>query len=304
MPKIFPALAIVLFLFFARPSFAAAQSALASPSPVASPVGSMTALPSPEPSPTPSPTPRPDLTQTTEETVGPLEKLLNEQVLGPVLPFNLIKYAIRAAVTAGVPANTIVLLLLLPLVAAVIAAARHIIGLRGFGILLPAALSVAFVAVGPVVGLILFLTIVASSIFLRTLLKKGRIRLQYLPRMAMILWFVVVCVLLIFFFAPLVAIPGITNISIFPVLILVLLAEDFTRVQLGKSARIAINLTTETIVLALVCYVFLTWQSLQRFALLSPELFLGGVALFNFFTGKFIGLRFREYWRFRKLLTG
>ena len=61
----------------------------------------------------PSPSPRPDLTQPTEETVGPFEKLLEEQELGPVWPRNPVKYAIRGAVDAGVPPNTIVLLLLL-----------------------------------------------------------------------------------------------------------------------------------------------------------------------------------------------
>ena len=46
--------------------------------------------------------------------------------------------------------------------AALIAAARHLIGIRGFGIFLPAALSVSFVATGPIVGIIIFLLIVFS----------------------------------------------------------------------------------------------------------------------------------------------
>ena len=114
---------------------------------LANPVKVLAITPSPSPTATASATPeatpeataRPDITQKTEETLGPLAAALASQKLGPVWPFNPIKYAIRSAVDAGVPANTIVLLLLLPVVASVIAAARHLVGIRGFGIFLPAA---------------------------------------------------------------------------------------------------------------------------------------------------------------------
>ena len=267
-----------------------------------SPTG--TASPSAELKVEPIPIPRPDLTQITEETVGPLEKLLAEQSLGPIWPTNPIKYAIRAAVKAGVPPNTIVLLLLLSVIAAIIAAARHIVGIRGFGIFLPAALAVVFVATGPVVGIILFLIIVAVSTVTRLILRKLKIKLQYLPRMALLLLFVVMGVLGVLFATPVIKQPDLTNVSIFPVLVLVLLAEDFSKVQIGKSAKTAINLTTETLILSLASYVFLTLKPLQEFALLNPEILLLSVAIFDFFLGKYVGLRFVEFWRFRKLISG
>ena len=252
---------------------------------------------------TSTPAPRPDLTQKTEETVGPLEKLLEEQELGPIWPTNPIKYAIRSAVSAGVPTNTIVLLLLLPVIAAIIAAARHLVGIRGFGIFLPAALAVTIVATGPIVGIGMFLVIVAVSTSARLLLRKTKIKLQYLPRMALILLFVVMGVLGVLFTAPILKRPDLANVSIFPVLILVLLAEDFSRVQLGKSVNTAVGLTTETLILALVSYVFLTSKQVQEFALLNPEILILIVFVFNFFMGKYIGLRLREFWRFRRLIN-
>jgi hypothetical protein len=267
------------------------------------PSPTLLASPTPSSEPAPVPTPRMDITQKTEESVGPLEKLLNDQTLGPVWPKNPLKYAIRHAINAGVPANTIVLLLLLPIVAALIAAARHLIGLRGFGIFLPAALSVVFVAMGPVLGILLFLVIIFFSTFFRMATRKLKLKLQYLPRMAMLLWFVVIGVLGILFLAPVVKQPDISNISIFPVLILVLLAEDFSRVQIGKSAKTAVSLTTETLILALISFLFLTLKPLQAYALLNPEIFLLLVLVFDFVVGKYVGLRFIEYWRFRKLIS-
>jgi hypothetical protein len=245
-----------------------------------------------------------DLTQKTVEAIGPLEALLRKQVLGPIWPTNPIKYAIRGAVSVGVPPNTIVLLLLLPAVAAIIAAARHLVGIRGFGIFLPAALSVVFIATGPIVGLGLFLIIVTVSTTARILLRRSKIKLQYLPRMSLILLFVVVGVLFTLFAAPVIRQPDLANVSIFPVLILALLAEDFARVQIGKSAKTAVNITTETLILALISYMFLTLESVQEFALLNPEILILMVLAFNFLMGKYVGLRFVEYWRFRKLISG
>lgn len=252
--------------------------------------------------PTPTPAPRPDLTQKSQETLGPLEALLRAQKLGPVWPTNPVKYAILGAVNAGVPTNTIVLLLLLPVVALFIAAARHLIGLRGFGIFLPAALSVTFVATGPTLGIALFLIIVAVSTAARIILRKLKVKLQYLPRMSLILWLVSAAVLGVLFSAPLLRYSSLANVSIFAVLILALLAEDFTKVQLGKSVKTAVSLTTETLILSVVSYLFLTFEPLQEFALVNPEVLLISIGILDFLLGRYSGLRAMEVWRFRRLL--
>lgn len=266
--------------------------------------------PSPIPSPTPvatleptTPAPPPvDITQKSMESLGPLERLLEGQELGPVWPFNPIKYAIRGAIEAGVPANTLVLLLLLPIVTFVIAFSRNVVGIRGFGIFLPAALSVVFVATGPVVGIGLFLVIVAVSTLVRMILRKLKIKLQYLPRMSFIFWAVVFAVLGVLFLAPVLNFPALANVSIFAVLVLILLAEEFSRVQLGKSAKTAANLTFETLILSLISYLFLTLQPLREYVLLRPEVSLILVAVADLVLGKYTGLRVMEFYRFRKLI--
>ncbi|AKM83319.1 hypothetical protein A2422_00780 [Candidatus Woesebacteria bacterium RIFOXYC1_FULL_31_51] len=266
-----------------------------------------TSIPSPTSTPilvTPSPEPvRVDITQKTESIVGPLEMLIEKQQLDKVWPTNPIKYAIKSAVNGGVPANTIVLLLLLPIVATLIAGTRQIIGIRGFGIFLPAALSVTFVAIGPVVGILLFIAIVAISTIVRLLTRKLKLKLQYLPRMALILWFVSFGVLGILFASPIIKYAPLANVSIFPVLVLTLLVEDFTRIQLGKSVKTAVGLTSQTLILALISYLFLTFTPFQRFVLLNPEISLGATFLIDIILGKYIGLRFLEYRRFKKLIN-
>lgn len=217
-------------------------------------------------------------------------------IVGPI------KLAIGRAVEAGVPTNTIVLLLLLPVVSFVIALSRNVVGIRGFGIFLPAALSVTFVAIGPYLGILLFLVISITSTLVRLVLRKLKIKLQYLPRMSLILWFVAIAVLGVLFLAPVVKRSELSQMSIFAVLILTLLVEDFIKVQLGKSIKTALDLTFETLVLSLISYLVLTLKPLQLFALGNPEILLLTLLVANFLLGKYIGLRLMEIWRFRKLL--
>ncbi len=234
---------------------------------------------------------------------GPnLEVVLQEQSLGSMW-LNPMKYVVHGAVSSGVTAKTVSLLLLLTVVTAFIAGVRHLVGLRSFGIFLPAALSVVFVVIGPIFGIGLFVLIICIASAVRFSLRKAKIRLQYLPRMAFILWVVIVCVLVFLFLAPVFGGIDFSSISVLPLFILILLAEDFIRVQLGKSVKTAINLTTETLILAFVSFLILSFAPFEKFALLNPEILLVSVALFDFILGKYIGLRFLEFWRFRKLIN-
>jgi len=286
-------LLVLAFTFF-FPSVAKAQTRITSPSPSSLPVATIE----------PTEASRVDITQKSEEAVGPLEKLIKEQTLSSVWPFNPLKYAIKDAVNSGIPANTIVLLLLLPVVATVIAATRQLIGIRGFGIFLPAALSVTFVAIGPTLGIILFLIIGAISMLVRLITRKLKLRLQYLPKMALILWFVSFGILGVLFISPYANIEGLKNVSIFPVLVLTLLVEDFTKIQLGKSIKTAMGITSQTLLLALLSYLFLTFAPFQKYVLLNPEISLFVTFTIDIILGRYIGLRFMEYKRFRKLISG
>ncbi len=288
--KLLPVLLVLTVLAF--PNFVVAKT----PNPSVSPVATVSATL------LPTEAPRVDITQKTEEALSPLEKLIKDQKIDKIWPFNPIKYAIKNSVNSGVPANTIVLLLLLPIVATVIAGTRTIVGIRGFGIFLPAALSITFVAIGPILGILLFSAIVAISTTVRIITRKLKLKLQYLPRMALILWFVSFGILGILFSAPLISYQPLLNVSIFPVLVLTLLVEDFTKIQLGKSFKTAMSLTGQTLVLALISYVFLTYAPFQKMVLLNPEIALISTFLIDIVLGKYLGLRVMEYWRFRKLI--
>ena len=213
---------------------------------------------------------------------------------------NTIQYLINQAIFRGVSEETIILLILLPLVASAVAAARHLLGFRGFGILIPTAIAVTFVVTGISTGIFVFLTILAVATLARWLLKK--LRLHYLPRMSLLLWFVTLVVLALIITAPFFELQELTAISIFPIIILILLFEDFIGVQIGKSFREAVRLTTETIIIALLGFVIFKFELLRKWALVYPHWLILAPVVLNLLIGRFTGLRLFEHRRFRRLL--
>jgi hypothetical protein len=241
-----------------------------------------------------------DITETEGEQKSKLVRYLEENPLKNKNITNVLQQAIRNAVKEGVPPNVIVLVLLFPLVSSVIAASRHIIGLRGFGIYIPAVLSIALVSTGVFEGIGMFLVIVLVAIPAKRILSK--FKLPYLPRTAILLWFVSLAILGILLLAPLINMVTLMTVNIFSIMILVLLAENFLDAQARTKPIDAIALTLETLGLALLSGMILQWEDLQKFALLQPELLIIFVFVVNVIVGKFVGLRFSEYFRFRSLM--
>lgn len=248
---------------------------------------------------TPAPEPKTDLTQPSGQTKDQLEQLIMDHPSGPLSWKNFLRYAIERAVSQGMPVNTVVLIILFPLVVAIVAAARHLIGVRGVGILTPALLSVAFLATGIWAGVILFLIILLVATTSRILLRK--LKLQYLPRLALLLWLVSAGVLGTLFMSAYFGFGNMLTVGIFPILILMLLAETFIDIQQGRSASEAKDIIFQTFLLAMISSLFLAWQQVQRFVILYPEIVFMGVAVFDIFIGKYTGLRLTEYLMFRRV---
>jgi len=189
---------------------------------------------------------------------------------------------------------------LFPLVTAIIAASRHLVGIRGFGIFTPALVSVGFLATGISSGILLFLVIIAVATMGRPVIK--RLRLPYMPRTSLLLWIVSLAVLALLLASPYLHLEALAELSIFPVLVLVLLAETFIDVQNKRGMDQAVEMTMETLILALIAYLVMNLELVQQWVLLNPEAVVVGVGVFNVFLGRFAGLRLLEYRRFKSIL--
>lgn len=241
-----------------------------------------------------------DITQPTETQKSKLASYLDENPPGPLSWHNALQYAIRNSVEKGLPANIVVLILLFPVITMVIAASRHVIGLEGFGIYIPAVLSVAFVSTGLTTGVVTFAAVLLAGVLSRKVVR--RLRMPYLPRTAMLLWSVSFIMLLLLISAALLNLVSLLSINIFPLLIIMLLTENFMETQLFTSQKKAIRLTFETLLIASLLGFFIGLESVQRFVIVHPEITLLSVFALNLAIGRFKGLRFLEYFRFRSLL--
>lgn len=241
-----------------------------------------------------------DITESVGAKKDRLVAFLDENPIGEVSWHNFVQTAIRQAVDQGLPPNIVVLFILFPIIATIIAASRHLIGLQGFGIYIPAVLSVAFVSTGIVTGILLFMSVLLAATLFRNAIKF--LKLQYLPRTALLLWGVSLSVLALLIVSTIFGFISFLTINIFPFLIIILLTENFIESQLTTSFSQAFQLTIETLIIAVGCSLLISFEPLQRFVLLWPEATILAVALFNILMGRYSGLRLLEYIRFRSIL--
>ncbi|MDD3498530.1 MAG: 7TM domain-containing protein [Candidatus Moranbacteria bacterium] len=215
-------------------------------------------------------------------------------------------YLIDYFVFQGVPQESVLLILMLPIVATLIAFFRQIFGIKAFGIYTPSIITFAFLAMegevgfkGIKYGVAIFISVILVGMATRYVLKK--LRLLYLPRVAIILIVVAFSILAILVLGGSMQRTGLAAIPIFPLLIMIIIVEKFIAAQLEKGTKTAFILAIETLVISLVGYFIVSWEILSIFILKYPWAVLLTIP-FNIFLGKWTGLRLSEYWRFREIL--
>jgi len=224
----------------------------------------------------------------------------SERAVSRLMPWNALSYAVNALVNSGVPISSIILVLMLPIIATLLAFSRQIIGLKAFGIFTPAAVTLSFLAIGLPYGLLIFLVVLVAATASRFLLR--RFRLLYLPRMALVLTVTSFAVLGLFAIGGLfLKQTGALAFSVFPILILVSLAEQFVESQIRLGFREAVLLTVETLFLSVAATLIIQWDALQSLVVGFPEIILLTIPI-NILLGRWTGLRITEYFRFRKIL--
>jgi hypothetical protein len=219
-----------------------------------------------------------------------------------------LSFCVNYLIAQGIPASVILLVLLLPVIATFVAFMKQVVGINTFGVYTPSVLTLSFLAVGLKLGLTILAVVVLGSILARRILR-GR-RLAYTPRLAIILSIVSLAILtalvLLVWLAPFgnyQNIPSLIATSIFPVLIMSTLAEEFVSIQSEKGSSSAVRLTLEVILVSVICYFVVgEWSYLHTLVLSTPEvIFLFIVA--DVILGRFTGLRFTEYIRFRAVIN-
>jgi hypothetical protein len=91
------------------------------------------------------------------------------------------------------------------------------------------------------------------------------------------------------------------HVSIFPMVIMANIIENFTNTQLERGTREAFRLTFHTLLVATVSYVGIESTGLKPFVLAFPELLVAIIGV-EIMLGRWRGLRLLEYVRFATLM--
>lgn len=220
-----------------------------------------------------------------------------ERGLEELSPFNFMSYMLNFMINQGVPVNSVFLILMLPVMATIIATARQFVGIKAFGIFAPTVIALSFLVTGIEYGIAIFGIIIVLGTLARLFAR--RIRLLYLPRMAIVLSLVALAIFVLYFIGSYFD-NNLIAVSIFPILIMTVLAEHFISVQIDQGYKSAIKLTIETLILSVAGYYIGDWTFFKTTVLAYPELVLLTFVI-NIIVGKFAGLRLTEYLRFRNV---
>jgi uncharacterized membrane protein len=175
-----------------------------------------------------------------------------------------------------------------------------VVGLSGYGIFMPTMIAIVFLATGIFGGLILFAWILLISLFSNTLLNK--FKLHFWPARSISLLFISIGTFGLMVVSSFIKLIDISKISIFPILFMILLTEEFTRTQLVKSKKEAKKLTVGTIILAITGAGVMNFSLIQEFVLKYPDAMIVIVLVVNLLVGNYTGIRWSEIGRFKKAI--
>jgi len=224
--------------------------------------------------------------------------LINEET-GRISIWNSISYLVSFMIAQGIPSNTIMLLLMLPIIATIIVTLKQVVGITTFGVYTPSIITLSFLALGLKFGLLILFIIMLSGAGVRKFL--DGFNLLYIPRIAIMLTISTLIILLTLALGTYLDIGSIATIAVFPMLIMTTMAEKFVSVLSGKGFYAAIRLMIEITLVSLIGYWVVEWNYLQNLILGHPEIILL-LLIYNYILGRWTGLRLMEFVRFREVM--
>jgi hypothetical protein len=214
-----------------------------------------------------------------------------------IRPWNLLTTLVNYMVTRGVSSEMIILLLMLPVILTIVTFLKQVIGVTTFGLYTPSVITLSFVALGWKIGLALLCVILIAGYMMRALM--SRYRILYIPKIAIILTVTSIVLLLVLAVAAGFGITLAPN-TIFILLIMTTLSEEFMSVKAEMGLRSAIFAVGETVLVSIICFSIVQWAVITSFIFAYPELIILTLVI-NVFLGKWTGLRLSEVVRFREI---
>lgn len=193
------------------------------------------------------------------------------------------------------------ILIMLPLGALIVVFMRNLIGIQTNGTFMPILIALSFRETHLLMGIILFVTIVALGLFFRFFLEK--LKLLLIPRLSAVLTIVVMLMLFVSVISHKLNIVSGLSVALFPMVIITMTIERSSIVWEERGAGEAIKQVVGSLIVATLGYLLMQNKLLEHLMFVFPELLLVILAIM-IWMGRYTGYRLLELWRFRYLLIG
>ncbi|HEY8330487.1 MAG TPA: inactive transglutaminase family protein [Pseudomonas sp.] len=195
--------------------------------------------------------------------------------------------------------QTYQIMIMIPIGVLVILILRNLGGLQTLGTFTPVLIALAFRETQLGFGIMLFTIITALGLSLRSYLE--HLKLQMLPRLSVVLTFVVVLIAVISLFSHKLGLERGLSVALFPMVILTMTIERLSITWEERGGGHAFKVAVGTLIAATLAYLLMTIPELTYFIFTFPAVLLILVG-FMLAMGRYRGYRLTELFRFKAFL--
>ncbi|WP_278421703.1 inactive transglutaminase family protein [Stutzerimonas kunmingensis] len=221
-----------------------------------------------------------------------LAKLTTQNSASALLEYSLYGLPLQAQrvyqVMIMIPVGVLVILIL-----------RNLIGMQTLGTFTPVLIALAFRETELGWGIALFTVITALGLSLRSYLE--HLKLQMLPRLSIVLTFVVLVIAAISLFSHKLGLEKALSVSLFPMVILTMTIERLSITWEERGGGHAFKVAVGTLIAASLAFMLMNIQELTYFIFTFPAVLLIMVG-FMLAMGRYRGYRLTELFRFKAFL--
>ena len=195
--------------------------------------------------------------------------------------------------------QTYQIMIMIPIGVLVILILRNLGGLQTLGTFTPVLIALAFRETQLGFGIVLFTIITALGLSLRSYLE--HLKLQMLPRLSVVLTFVVVLIAVISLFSHKLGLERGLSVALFPMVILTMTIERLSITWEERGGSPAFKVAVGTLLAATLAYTLMNVPELTYFVFTFPAVLLILVG-FMLAMGRYRGYRLTELFRFKAFL--
>ena len=195
--------------------------------------------------------------------------------------------------------QTYQIMIMIPIGVLVILILRNLGGLQTLGTITPVLIALAFRETQLGFGILLFTLITALGLSLRSYLE--HLKLQMLPRLSIVLTFVVVLIAIISLLSHKLGLERGLSVALFPMVILTMTIERLSITWEERGASHAFKVAVGTLIAATLAHLLMSIDELTYFIFTFPAVLLILVG-FMLAMGRYRGYRLTELFRFKAFL--